>query len=478
MWGIVFTLIYVLLVVGVVVVVLLEGNDMYRTFSWLLIVTFLPVVGVILYLLFGRAVSLNGKKASRFLARINRQTSQYSDEELHRSVLEHEAYGGLAQLLCRSDQRMVLGADSLVVMTDGEQKFRKLFADIEEARHEIHLMYYIIARDQLGRQLRDLLVQKASEGVRVRVLFDGLGSWTSSLRGFWTPLRQAGGEVRAFLPIRFPLVDLQVNHRNHRKVVVIDRHIGYMGGMNIAKRYTEGDALGRWRDTHIRIEGRAVAGLQRIFMTDWAMTLGRQYDVSSFFEHIGAGSESSTERQIPMQFLTNSMQTKWQTIEQAMIKACSIAQTEILIQTPYFIPTHGLLMALCSASLRGVDVQIMLPARGDSTLAQRASDSFISTLLEADIKVYRYSGGFLHSKLLVIDRIVSGVGSANMDFRSLEINMEVMAFVYDRSVGRLLGEAFERDLHECRPLDMEGWGRRSWLRRFMEPILRLMSPLL
>ena len=337
-------------------------------------------------------------------------------------------------------------------------------------------MYYIIMSDELGVELRDLLVDKAREGVKVRVVYDGLGSIRSDLKGFWRPLRRAGGEVYAFLPVRLPFFDLRINYRNHRKVVVIDQRIGYFGGMNVAQYYTQGNELGQWRDTHFRIEGSAVAGLQRVFLVDWAVAVRKHFDLEPYFAEIDRGA--SYEHPIAMQFLTNGPQAHWQTIEQAFIKACSIAHEEILVQTPYFLPPEGLLMSLCSAALRGVHVSVMLPERGDSYLTQRASDSYLAQLLQAGVDVRRYRGGFLHSKLLVVDRRIVGIGSANMDFRSLEINLEVMSFVYDKRIAEELSEAFEGDLQECHQLTLEEWSERSFWIRSLEALARLFSPLL
>lgn len=476
MWTILLTILYTLLVVGVVVVILTGGDDIYRMFSWLMVVLFIPIVGVVLYLLFGRSTASMRLIPKDFLKEINRMPLEHTDQAFHQALLEDPYYGTLGKLLYKSDDRTVLAASSMSVITVGTDKYRRLFEDIRSARSEIHLMYYIIASDELGVKLRDLLVSKALEGVRVRVIYDGLGSFWSDVRGFWKPLRRAGGEVYAFLPVRFPFIDLRINYRNHRKVVVIDQRIGYLGGMNVAQYYTQGNELGQWRDTHFRIEGSAVAGLQRVFLVDWAVAVRKRFDVAPYFAEIDRGAPY--EHPIAMQFLTNGPQAHWQTIEQAFVKACSMAHEEILIQTPYFLPPEGLLMSLCSAAMRGVHVCVMIPERGDSYLTQRASDSYLTQLMQAGVDVSRYRGGFLHSKLMVVDRRIVGVGSANMDFRSLEINLEVMSFVYDRQIAEELCKIFEEDLQSCHQLTLEEWNERSiWIRGW-EAVARLFSPLL
>ena len=476
MWTVLLTILYALLVVGVVVVILTGGDDIYRMFSWLMVVLFIPIVGVILYLLFGRSAASMRLIPKDFLKEINRMPLEHTDQAFHQALLEDPYYGTLGKLLYNSDDRTVLAASSMSVITVGTDKYRRLFEDIRSARSEIHLMYYIIASDELGVKLRDLLVSKALEGVRVRVIYDGLGSFWSDVRGFWKPLRRAGGEVYAFLPVRFPFIDLRINYRNHRKVVVIDQRIGYLGGMNVAQYYTQGNELGQWRDTHFRIEGSAVAGLQRVFLVDWAVAVRKRFDVAPYFAEIDRGA--AYEHPIAMQFLTNGPQAHWQTIEQAFVKACSMAHEEILIQTPYFLPPEGLLMSLCSAAMRGVHVCVMIPERGDSYLTQRASDSYLTQLMQAGVDVRRYRGGFLHSKLMVVDKRIVGVGSANMDFRSLEINLEVMSFVYDRQIAEELCKTFEEDLQSCHQLTLEEWNKRSLWIRSWEAVARLFSPLL
>lgn len=457
-------------------VILTGGDDIYRMFSWLMVVLFIPVVGIILYLLFGRPATTMELIPKGFLEEINRMPMQHADTELHERLLEDSYYGSIAKLLYNSDDRTVLAASSMEVLTVGKDKYQRLFEDISAAEHEIHMMYYIIASDELGVKLRDLLAHKAREGVKVRVVYDGLGSFWSDVKGFWRPLRRAGGQVYAFMPIRLPFFDLRINYRNHRKVVVIDQRIGYLGGMNVAQYYTEGNELGQWRDTHFRIEGSAVAGLQRVFLVDWAAAVHKRFDLEPFFAQIDRGAPY--ENPIAMQFLTNGPQAHWQTLEQALVKACSIAHEEILIQTPYFLPPAGLQLSLCSVALRGVRVCLMIPDRGDSLLTQRASDSYLTQLLQAGVEVRRYAGGFLHSKILVVDRQFVGIGSANMDFRSLEINLEVMAFVYDEQKARVLGKTFDEDLTACYQLSLDEWSQRSLWRRILEAIARLFSPLL
>lgn len=476
MWTTLLTILYTLLVVGVVIVILTGGDDIYRMFSWLMVVLFLPVAGVVLYLLFGRPATSMRLIPRDFQREINRMPLQHTDFGYHKALLEDPYYGALGKLLYNSDDRTVLAASSMSVITVGKDKYERLFEDIRSAQCEIHMMYYIIASDELGVKLRDLLVVKALEGVKVRVLYDGLGSFWSDIKGFWRPLRRAGGEVHAFLPVRLPFIDLRINYRNHRKVVVIDQCIGYLGGMNVAQYYTEGNELGQWRDTHFRIEGSAVSGLQRIFLVDWAVAVRRHFDLKPYFAGIDRGVPY--ESPIAMQFLTNGPQAHWQTLEQAIIKACSMAYEEILIQTPYFLPPAGLLLSLCSAAMRGVHVCVMLPERGDSYLTQRASDSYLTQLLRAGVDVRRYVEGFLHAKLLVVDRRLVGIGSANMDFRSLEINLEVMAFVYDSQIAERLCKTFEEDLKACHQLQLEEWSQRSIWRRSVETVTRLFSPLL
>ena len=274
--------------------------------------------------------------------------------------------------------------------------------------------------------------------------------------------------------VAFPLLSTTVNYRNHRKIVVIDGSIGYVGGMNFAQRYLTGNQLGRWRDTHFRITGVAVAGLQSSFLSDWYTVSRKVVNMDRYFDPNALANAYSPS----IQFVQGGPFTHWHVLEQAIIYLISRANRSIAIETPYFLPTENLNNALITAALAGVKVELMIPDRTDSRLTTYAANSYLAQLLEAGVEVYRYQAGFLHSKLLLIDERIASIGSANMDFRSLEHNFEIAGILYDEGMTRRLRQIFEEDKRSCLRLETESWAQRGWRVRFAESFMRLFAPLL
>ena len=287
-------------------------------------------------------------------------------------------------------------------------------------------------------------------------------------------MRVAGIQVYAFMRVAFPLLSTTVNYRNHRKIVVIDGSVGYVGGMNFAQRYLTGTELGMWRDTHFRLTGVAVAGLQGSFLVDWYAVSRKVVNMDRYFDPSVLPNEYSPS----VQFVQGGPISHWRTLEQAIIYMISRASERICIQTPYFLPTENLNNAIITSALAGVEVELMLPERTDSRLTTFAANSYLSQLLEAGVKIYQYREGFLHSKLLMVDDRIASIGSANMDFRSLEHNFEISGFVYDPGITKRLTTLFDQDKSACHLLTREEWEKRGRLVRFSESVMRLFAPLL
>lgn len=346
-----------------------------------------------------------------------------------------------------------------------------LMRDISRARHHIHLEFYIFEDDAVGRLVRDLLVDKARQGVEVRLLYDDVGSWDVP-NGFYDRMRSEGIEVRGFLKVRFPLFTSKVNYRNHRKVAVIDGRTGFIGGMNIAERYLKGLSFGAWRDTHLRIEGPAVYGLQSNFLLDWFFMENSLLTASKYYP---ASTLAGTAL---VQTVTSEPVGEWRAIMQGLVLAITSAKRYFYIQTPYFMPNEPILSALQTAALAGVDVRLMIPARSDSRLTHLGSMSYLEDVLKAGVKVFFYEKGFLHSKMMVSDDMLSTVGSTNMDFRSFEHNFEINAFVYDEQTAWYVKERFLLDQRDSRPVRLKEWRERPFGEKFKESVVRLLSPLL
>ena len=373
-------------------------------------------------------------------------------------------YRPLASLLLNTLHSVPLYGSRIAVYTDGRSKMEALMEEIARARHHIHIQYYILNDDQTGCRLRDALVAKAREGVRVRILYDDVGS-RGAKNSFFKGMRDAGIEVYAFLHVKFPLFTSKVNYRNHRKIVVID-------GMNIADRYVRGTQWGTWRDTHFRIEGSGAAGLQASFLSDWSATTKTHISGPEYYPPVGHFTDDI------LQIAPSGPFGKWRALLQADSYAIARARQRIWIQTPYYLPSEVLNTALQEAALAGIDVHLMLPARSDSKVVDLATHSYLDDMMKAGVKISFYKPGFLHSKLLIIDDMLSVIGSANMDFRSFEHNFEINAFVYDREFASRMAAIFEDDLTHCHTVTPGEWFTRPRTRRVAESLMRVFSPLL
>ena len=462
-------IVYVITIASCIVVVLKENRNPIRSLSWVIALIFLPVVGLIFYIFFGR--SLRGQ---HMISRMNKRKIITSMAPRHVNLD--------SQNLSRSDRNLIKLARNLSssfytinnrmeIFTNGEDKFTALKKDLNDAKRSIYVQYYIFLDDTLGHEIAQILMRKAREGVDVKVIYDHVGSFSVRNR-FFKMMNDAGVETHPFFKVTFPQFANRVNWRNHRKIVIIDERIGYIGGMNIADRYIKGLPQGIWRDTHIRITGPAIGALQYAFAYDWNFMGQPVLD-----EHVPP-TLCAPDEEAGMQLMTSGPMNQWSNIAFLLFKAIANAKRLIYIQTPYFLPTDSLLKALQAAALSNVDVRIMIPSRSDSAILRYASFSYISECLKAGIKIYLYEAGMLHSKTLVVDDEFCTVGSTNFDFRSFEHNFECNMFIYSTEVNAHMREIFMDDLRECTRVNAAQWRRRSLGQKTKESIVRLMSPVL
>lgn len=471
--SIVLTIMYFLLVVSLIVVVISDNRNPIKAIAWVLVITLVPIAGIVFYLLFGQDQRRKRIISRRVYKRLMRKPTYLGIKGRTGLEFESEQMTPLMHLFAKNSDSVVLPAEDVEIYDNGEDKFDALFKDIEEARHHIHIQYYIIEDDEYGVRLQQQLIRKARSGVRVRVIYDHVGSWGTK-HSFWRELREGGVEVYPYMKVTIPLLASRANYRNHRKVVVVDAQIGYIGGMNIAKRYAQGNNLGIWRDTHIRITGVAVAGLQSSFLIDWYIVSRRVINLNGYYPSPTAPVTPG----IPMQTVSAGPVGLWRVIEQGFIYMISRASRSVAIETPYLLPTDPLKNALVTAALSGVKVEVILPKKGDARMAQIAGNSYIQELLEAGVRVYFYTEGFIHSKLIMVDGLVSSVGSSNMDFRSFEHNFEINTMIYDEGVTKRLEALFQKDLLSSKRIELEHWRKRNRLVRFVDSFARLFSPLL
>ena len=467
--SVIFIVLYLILVIGLVIMLVLDNRNPVKTMAWMVVLLFLPVIGVILYFFFGRNTRkerLISQKSADMLTKKSLQgfISQSSFE------LPSEHYS-LIQLFRTLNRALPFENNYNEVYTSGYSMVQSLIREISHAKHHIHLEFYIFEDDSIGRLVRDILIDKAQEGVEVRLLYDDVGCWHVPNR-FFDQMRTAGIEVRGFLKVRFPLFTSRINYRNHRKIVIIDGKVGFIGGMNIAERYLKPGKYGIWRDTHLMIKGRAVYGLQSNFLIDWFFVTRSLITASKYYPSVDVCGEAL------IQTVTSEPVGEWKAIMQGLLLAISNAKRYFYVQTPYFLPTEPILAALQTAALSGVDVRLMIPEHADSMITHLGTLSYVDDMLSAGVKVYFYQKGFLHSNLMVSDDSLSTVGSTNMDFRSFEHNFEINSFIYDTETALLMKEIFLQDQRDSVQISYKVWMRRSSKQRAKESIVRLLSPLL
>lgn len=462
---------YTVIAIVAMITVLLEHRQPAKTIAWVLVLSFLPLVGIVLYFFFGRRTRKNRHIWEKSLNQLTKRSMiEFAEQKQLELPEEHKE---LIQLFVNQNFALPFKNNETDVYVSGYEFFPALLAEISKATHHIHIVSYIIDDDPLGRLLRDALIDKARKGIEVRLLFDDVGSWKTPNR-FFEQMREEGIEVHPFMPVRFPAFTGKVNYRNHRKIIVIDGKVGFIGGMNLAQRYVKGHKGIIWRDTHVKISGAAVYGLQRAFLVDWfhadrTLITDRKYYPDT----------TITPNNNLIQIVTSSPTNVWEELEQGYIKILLSAKRYVYMETPYFLPTEPIFFAMRTAALSGVDVRLMVSLKTDSKLVQMASRSYLTQTIQAGVKVICYEEGFNHTKLLVADDNVATIGSANIDFRSFENNFEANAFFYDKSMAQRIKDIFLTDETKCVPLEkIKEINHKSFIYRLWESVVRLLSPLL
>ncbi len=475
----VFVALYFLTVASVVFNVILENRNPVRTLAWIIVLVTIPLIGFVFYLYFGvnyrknKMFSMKGlgdMKWLQYMSEDQKQLLQKSEFLKRRESVEVKK---LMTLLLNNSKALLTRYNQVEILNNGEETFPALFKALLQARKFIHLEYYIIAEGSLATRLKEILLQKAAEGVEVRVIYDDVGSWSLS-KSYLRELREAGIQIFPFLPVRFHHFANKANYRNHRKIAVIDGEVGFVGGLNIADRYMDGVAeIGVWRDTHLRVVGEVVTSLQVIFLIDWYFVRRELLlDKDEYLPYV------RTEGNVVVQAVTSGPDSDWASIQQAYFTLINMAKKYVFISTPYFMPGETTLNCLKTAAMSGVDVRILLPHKSDSWLTHWCTRSFAEELLEAGVRIYWYQKGINHSKVIVVDGIVASVGTANMDLRSFEQNFEVSLIIYDREVVKRLAADFIEDLKVSSEGTIQRWKFRPKRNKVRESIARLFAPVL
>lgn len=457
---------YVASVLSVVVVILSENRNPVKSLAWVTVLLVVPGLGLILYFFFGRSI-----QKKRIISRKNQ-----------RRLRRKEAWGArpgrmTLHLSASAQQQVKLGTsltgallyegNDIELFIDAREKMTRLIEDINNAKYYILVEYYIIHDDNIGNRFREALISAAGRGVKIRIIYDHVGSF-SAKKSFWQSMKDAGIEVYPFFKVVFPLFGTRINWRNHRKIIIIDGKIGYIGGMNVADRYM----TGRWHDLHLRIIGPAVSAMQYNFAVDWnfmGQPLITEWRKADYIR---------LENPIGIQMITSGPTGHWPNLAMMFQKAIANAQKRVYVMTPYFLPDESLLRTLQTAALSHVDVRILIPFRPDSVIMRHASFSYVTPCIKSGIKVYLYNDGMMHSKAVIIDDDLVTTGSTNFDFRSFEHNFEANLFIYSKDFNHRLTEEFHEACNRSVKVDAVKWKHRPLKARVIESLVRLLAPVL
>jgi cardiolipin synthase len=482
-WLVIYEITYLIVLILICLRIIYDTQSTTKTLAYLLFAIFVPFAGMIFYFFFGinyrnkkmysKKIFQNDEMAARLKEDLYHNSKQVFDE----SDAAVQGNKELAYMLLKDTISPLTAHNKVKLLLNGENKFPEVLAALKEAKNHIHIEYYIYEDDEIGRAIENILIQKAKEGVDVRFIYDDFGS-RSIRRKLVRRLKANGVKAFPFLKVYFILFANRLNYRNHRKIIVVDGYTAFVGGINVSDRYINDGAAKKlfWRDTHLRIDGPGVQYLQYLFLCDWNFCANDQLHPDKLF-FPPENSISQKDDKI-VQIAASGPDSETPAILFSILQAINLATEEILITSPYFIPGESLVDALIIASLSGLSVKLLVPGISDSILVNAAARSYYGLLLKAGVEIYRYTKGFVHAKTLVADRKIAIVGTANMDFRSFDLNFEVNAIVYDVEIANQLRNVFYDDLKNAEMIDASSWASRSRFTQLIEKMARLVSPLL
>lgn len=479
-WFLLAAIIYVCLVIFVCLRILYDINSTSKTFAYLLVTIFFPGIGMLIYFAVGanyRKDKLYSKKIvtdNKILEEVHNKIYHESEKTLDTGEREVRSHKKLARMLL-NDNSPLTGNNEVKLLLNGENKFPEVLQALKNAQHHIHIQYYIFENDNIGNQIKDVLIERAAAGVKVRFIYDDFGS--RSIRKTLAPeLINSGIEAYPFYKILFIALSNRTNYRNHRKIIVIDGCTGFVGGINVSDRYINGIDNGQiyWRDTHVKINGPGVYYLQYLFICDWNFCSGKHLKLQDDF----FCSTKSKKGNAIVQIAASGPDSDVPTIMFSLIETIGMAQDEILITSPYFIPGESILDALNVAALSGVKVKLLVPDKSDSWMVNAAARSYYGEILDTGVEIYLYKKGFVHAKTVVADGQLAIIGTANMDHRSFELNFEVNSMIYDSKIAQQLRDAFFNDIKDAVKINPNTWKKRHLFKQLPEKLCRLLSPLM
>lgn len=471
-------MIYVNMILAIVIV-FFERREPRAVWAWLLVLYFLPGIGFLMYLILGQ--NMNKDRMFRIKeiedvvnSEIRKQSEEVKNEIEMTESYETKGYRELAYYNLRTSGGVYTEDNDVTIYTDGHEKFDALIEEMERAQKYIHMQYYIIRDDELFERIKEVLIRKAAEGVEVRILYDGMGC-REIRKKQWRMLRGHGIQTAEFFPAVLKKVHLRINYRNHRKIVVIDGEVGFVGGFNVGREYLGlAEKFGYWRDTHMKIIGSAALALQIRFLLDWNYASGNNL----FLEDKYFTQQKRPTGSTGIQIISSGPDSKWKTIRDDYVYLISHATDHIYIQTPYFVPDETMMDTLKMAAASGVDVRIMIPCKPDHPFVYWATYSYIGDMLQAGASCYTYDNGFIHTKGICVDGKVCSYGTANFDIRSFQLNFEVNAVIYDEKVTKQFEEIFIKDIEKSTKITLHKYNNRSLVIKIKEQFSRLLSPIL
>ncbi|KAA5538066.1 cardiolipin synthase [Paenimyroides baculatum] len=461
------------------ITILVENGKPEKTIAWLMVIVFLPFFGVGLYYFFGQKFQKEKyfkKLDNRYKVKLEERWNDlkpFISNEIKLTETYDDHLNDVFEYLAHTQTSIPTSNNSVELLINGEEKFALLLEDLKKAKHHIHIEYYIFDEDEIGSQILAILIDKAKQGIEVRLIIDDFGSSPFAKRKAY--YENLGIQFEIFLPVRFSSL-ANSNYRNHRKIIIIDGFIGYVGGINVSDKYINPNKFNLyWRDTAIRIHGDATKMLQAQFWLHW-----QSISANSFTLNYNYLPEMQTvfEKKLPMTFAFSSPGNTPPYVMESMILSISAAQKSIQLCTPYFIPTDSFKTALLIAVSKGVAVSLMLPSKGDSSVVQAASLSFLKPFMERGMNVFLYEKGFMHAKTICIDGLLSYIGTTNLDSRSFLINFELSAVVLDENIAQQLTEQFEKDTLVSKFFTADLWKNEKWYYKAFASICRLLAPLL
>ncbi|HOQ80493.1 MAG TPA: cardiolipin synthase [Candidatus Cloacimonadota bacterium] len=469
--------IFLFIIISIILIVIRENSNPIKSLAWIQILIFVPVFGFILYLIFG----INYRKKKKYIKKSVKDYATIDSIIFNKNLSSNEYYETLKNksknvhklinLLYNNSKAILCLYNSITTYFSGKDKIEALFEDISNSESSIHLEYFSIKDDRTGYRLQEILLKKLAEGVEVRIIYDYVGSWRTK-RKYWKTIIEAGGECIPFSANYLPFLSSKLNYRDHRKIAIIDGKYAYIGGVNIGDQYVGlSKQFSYWRDTHYRICGQACAVIQQMFLLDWLFVSKKDEFKKKYFP------KHNIDNICPVQIICSGPDSNWKNIHQSYFEMICSAKKTLYIQTPYMFLDESILMALKIAGLSGIDVKIILPEKADHTFVNFGTKSYYYELLEANIKLYEYTKGFIHSKVIIVDDELCSVGSANLDIRSFSQNFEMNALVYDENEVKILKDSFYEDLQNCNQVCIETVRNKNVFHKFIESFARLFSPI-